>query len=752
MAQEQLAERSLVEEYLVLPRKKLATEFWSPNKINYIRSLASTGTAQRVWTPSDELSSRILDRVEFKAKRDARSTGIRRRARGRLEIQLARGRIPMKSPLYLGDMSFGALSGIPNIALARVADDKGILTGTGEGGLHPEVAQSRRITVQWASARFGVNLEVLQKGLAVVIKIGQGAKPGIGGHLPANKVTEEISLVRKVPRGRDAISPAPHHDIYSIEDLGQRIAALKLVTGGKPVFVKVGATNYVPYIASGVARMGADGIILDGHGAGTGAAPEVVRDNVGIPIELAVASAHNQLVKENLRNGFSIIAAGLVSNPEDSAKLIALGADAVSLGTAALISMGCIMVHRCHIGLCPAYLTNKMEDKRRRILSIMQATGWLSNLIEGWNAELRLILDELQLDTIRDLVGRSDLLRGFDLSEETMKVMNISGSPRESRPIWSHTSGADLWNGRRVAHLQSLALTGEAVIASMGSTAAPFVEQSSVVTDWLRCDGAQVTRPSIDPYREEIETQVYLLGGRVRASIPVYLRETENPRFSSLARTACRRMGIPFQDLNSSLRLSGQFESPIMIHHHTDTISHRPTDRRGYPEPMLVRMPVSDRIWEVLVGIAQSECDGLMVRGEQGMDIAVAIASIDKHARRITGDDGLPMRSKISLFAEGPAIRGADDVFKLMALGADCVDLTQASLTAVGPNGENEAREIEKLENFIFGIQKEIKLLAGAAGISQLYGSLVGNRELLRSVDIDGSVGMQLGVKPAGVG
>src|SRR5205814_4616003 len=126
-------------------------------------------------------------------------------------------------------------------------------------------ARSRRITVQWASARFGVNLEVLKKGLAVVIKVGQGAKPGIGGHLPANKVSEEISLARRIPKGKDAISPAPHHDIYSIEDLGQRIAALKQATGdSKPVFVKVGATNYTPYIATGVARMGADGIILDG--------------------------------------------------------------------------------------------------------------------------------------------------------------------------------------------------------------------------------------------------------------------------------------------------------------------------------------------------------------------------------------------------------------------------------------------------------------------------------------------------------
>ena len=121
------------------------------------------------------------------------------------------------------------------------------------------------------------------KGQAVVIKIGQGAKPGIGGHLPGVKVTEPISETRRIPVGKDAISPAPHHDIYSIEDLGQRILGLKEATR-KPIFVKVGATNYIPYIAAGSQGWGQAGIIIDGAGAGTGAAPSVVKNNVGIPI------------------------------------------------------------------------------------------------------------------------------------------------------------------------------------------------------------------------------------------------------------------------------------------------------------------------------------------------------------------------------------------------------------------------------------------------------------------------------------
>ena len=120
-------------------------------------------------------------------------------------------------------MSFGALSGIPNIAIAKAADAAEIMAGTGEGGVLKEVRDCKRITVQWASARFGVDIASLSLGQGVVIKIGQGAKPGIGGHLPGIKVTQPISETRRVPIGRDAISPAPHHDIYSIEDLGQRI-------------------------------------------------------------------------------------------------------------------------------------------------------------------------------------------------------------------------------------------------------------------------------------------------------------------------------------------------------------------------------------------------------------------------------------------------------------------------------------------------------------------------------------------------
>jgi len=402
-------------------------EFWNAERIEHIRHLARFGKPLWVWDRAKQTSNRILDRIRFRAELEDPGPDPSPNPSADTSTSMAYDRIEMTTPLYLGDMSFGALSGIPNIALARTADITGIVTGTGEGGLHPEVRKCRRITVQWASARFGVDIDVLNTGLGIVIKIGQGAKPGIGGHLPGVKVTKPISETRRIPVGLDAISPAPHHDIYSIEDLGQRIAALKEATG-KPVFVKVGVTNYIAYIAAGVARMGADGIIMDGQGAGTGAAPAVVRDNIGLPIEIAVPVVDQALRREGLRDGFTVVAAGRVSSAEDTAKLIALGADVVSLGTAALIAMGCVMVHKCHLGFCPTLLTNKIEENPAKILSLETATRWAVNMVYGWTEELKNILDAVGVSSVRELVGRRDLLLGLNVGEDELRLMGVRGA------------------------------------------------------------------------------------------------------------------------------------------------------------------------------------------------------------------------------------------------------------------------------------------------------------------------------------
>ena len=217
--------------------------------------------------------------------------------------------IKLSVPLMFSAMSFGSISKNAHEALARAATELGIMYNTGEGGLAKEFYKYGPNTiVQIASGRFGVHPEYLNAGAMLEIKIGQGAKPGIGGHLPGEKVGEAVSKARMIPQGSDAISPAPHHDIYSIEDLRQLIYSLKEATGyTKPVSVKIAAVHNAPAIASGIARAGADIITIDGFRGGTGAAPSRVRDNVGIPIELALAAVDQRLREESIRNDVSLV-------------------------------------------------------------------------------------------------------------------------------------------------------------------------------------------------------------------------------------------------------------------------------------------------------------------------------------------------------------------------------------------------------------------------------------------------------------
>jgi len=230
--------------------------------------------------------------------------------------------VKLEIPVMFSAMSYGAVSLNVHESLARAAAEVGTLWNTGEGGLHPRLYQYGANTIaQVASGRFGVHPEYLDVARVVEIKIGQGAKPGIGGHLPGEKVSREVSMTRMIPQGTDALSPAPHHDIYSIEDLSQLIYALKEATNyQKPISVKIAAVHNSAAIASGMVRAGADIIVLDGLRGATGAAPKVIRDNVGIPIELALASVDSRLRQEGIRNQASVVIAGGIRNSGDVTK------------------------------------------------------------------------------------------------------------------------------------------------------------------------------------------------------------------------------------------------------------------------------------------------------------------------------------------------------------------------------------------------------------------------------------------------
>jgi len=334
--------------------------------------------------------------------------------------------VRLEVPIMFAAMSYGAVSLNVHTSLARAATEMGTLWNTGEGGLHPTLYKYGDNTiVQVASGRFGVQADYLNAGKVVEIKIGQGAKPGIGGHLPGEKVSAEVSLTRMIPQGTDALSPAPQHDIYSIEDLAQLIHALKEATNyTKPISVKIAAVHNSAAIASGMVRGGADIIVLDGLRGSTGAAPKIIRDNVGIPIELALAAVDTRLREEGIRNQASVVISGGIRNSGDVAKAIALGADAVYIGTAALIALGCHVCQQCHTGKCAWGLCTTDLRLTKRVNPDIGARR-LANLLRGWSLELKDILGGLGVNAIESLRGNRLHLRGVGLTDTELEILGV---------------------------------------------------------------------------------------------------------------------------------------------------------------------------------------------------------------------------------------------------------------------------------------------------------------------------------------
>ena len=334
--------------------------------------------------------------------------------------------IRLETPIIFSPMSLGAVSLPVQKSLALAAEASGTYMNTGEGGLHKDLyPYVKNIIVQVASGRFGVFDEYLRVAAGIEIKIGQGAKPGIGGHLPGEKVDDQVAATRMIPTGTDALSPAPHHDIYSIEDLRQLIFALKeVVEYSKPISVKIAAVHNVAAIACGIARAGADIIYLDGFRGSTGAAPTIIRDHVGIPIELAIAVVDQRLREEGLRNSVSLIAAGSIRSSADVAKAIALGADACAIGTAALIALGCRVCMKCYTGNCSWGITSQRPELYRRI-DPREGSKRLANLLRAWSLELKEILGASGVNSVESLRGSRERLRGVGLDAETLEILGV---------------------------------------------------------------------------------------------------------------------------------------------------------------------------------------------------------------------------------------------------------------------------------------------------------------------------------------
>ena len=331
-------------------------------------------------------------------------------------------------PLLIAAMSFGSQGENSFRTYAEAAKKANIICINGEGGEIPDMLGRYRANrgQQVASGRFGVSMEFLNSADFLEIKIGQGAKPGEGGHLPGNKVTPMVAHARHCKPGTTLISPANHHDIYSIEDLAQILTELKTANPAARVSVKIPVTSGVGTIAVGIAKAGADIVNLSGFEGGTGAAREHAKRFVGLPVEIGVSEAHRALLEAGLRSEVEIWADGGIRSGTDVVKMILLGANRVGLGTVALMGIGCISCRRCHLDRCPrgisTQLGTSMEAEARGVKGFrprdteVEAEN-LTRLLNAIGDEIRHRLAEMGEPNLQNLVGRTDLLVQTRLTE-----------------------------------------------------------------------------------------------------------------------------------------------------------------------------------------------------------------------------------------------------------------------------------------------------------------------------------------------
>ncbi len=279
----------------------------------------------------------------------------------------ARRPLRLDIPMFVSDMSFGALSQEAKTALARGAERAGTAICSGEGGILPEEhAECSRYFYEIASARFGFSLDILPTVQAVHLKLGQGAKTGTGGHLPGQKVVGRIAEVRGLQEGQPAISPARFPEWTSARDAAELVALVREHTGGVPVGVKMSA-QHVEADLEVALDLGVDYVILDGRGGGTGAAPLILRDNISVPLMAGLARARHWMDDHGIGRDVSLVATGGIRRPADVIKAMALGADAVAVSNSALQAIGCVGMRACHTDNCPVGIATQKPHLRARL-------------------------------------------------------------------------------------------------------------------------------------------------------------------------------------------------------------------------------------------------------------------------------------------------------------------------------------------------------------------------------------------------
>jgi len=402
-----------------------------------------------------------------------------------------------------GAMSLGSISSESHEALAIAMNRLGGKSNTGEGGederrftLMANGDSKRSAIKQVASGRFGVTMWYLANSDEIQIKIVQGAKPGEGGELPGGKVDETIAKIRYSTPGVGLISPPPHHDVYSIEDIAQLIHDLKNCNPDARISVKLGSEIGVGTIAAGVTKAKTDHLVIAGHDGGTGASPLTSIKHAGLPWELGIAETHQTLVMNNLRSRVVLQTDGQIKTGRDAAIAILLGAEEIGLSTAPLVTLGCIMMRKCHLNTCPVGIATQDADLRKKFSGQPEhVVNYLFMVAE----EMRLIMADLGLKTVDSMVGRVDLLdthvaqdhwksKGVDLSK-MLAPAKIVYDNTEVRCVFEQDHGLDKALDHQIIKLAKPALElGQIVELEL-----PIVNTNRVVGTMLSHKVAKVT-------------------------------------------------------------------------------------------------------------------------------------------------------------------------------------------------------------------------------------------------------------------
>jgi len=337
-----------------------------------------------------------------------------------------RPKIKIDVPWYGGGMSFGSVSNVTQLSKARAAVAWNTFSCTGEGGYMERMRPyDEHMITQVATGLFGVREETIQRVPIVEFKYAQGAKPGLGGHLLGEKNTPAVAKIREAVVGISLFSPFPFHSVYSIEDHMKHLDWIKHINRRALLSTKVSTPTDVDMVAVGSYSAGTHIIHLDGGYGGTGAAPDIAKKNIAMPIEYAIAKVHKFLVDEGARDKVVLIASGGIRTAHDIAKAIALGADGVVVGTGELIALGCVRCSRCSAGRgCPRGIATTDPGLVTQ-MELDWGTQRIINLYNAWRIDLVEILKRFGMRSVRELVGRSDLLMHLDFNNDVQSMNEV---------------------------------------------------------------------------------------------------------------------------------------------------------------------------------------------------------------------------------------------------------------------------------------------------------------------------------------